>query len=52
MSNEKNYSPDILIVGAGIAGATIAAGLRKKGYSIVQIENSKSNLGLKLKGNF
>ena len=44
MSNEENYSPDILIVGAGIAGATIAAGLRKKGYSIVQIENSKSNL--------
>ena len=44
MSNKKDYSVDILIVGAGIAGATIAAGLRKKGYSIVQIENSKNDL--------
>ncbi len=36
--------PDILIAGAGIAGATIAAGLRGRGYSVVQVEASDQPL--------
>ncbi|MBP01273.1 MAG: hypothetical protein CMM25_00475 [Rhodospirillaceae bacterium] len=36
--------PNILIVGAGITGATVAAGLRKKGYSVVQLEASSESL--------
>jgi len=40
MTTEKTLTPDILISGAGIAGATIAAGLRKRGYSVVQLEAS------------
>ncbi len=35
---------DILIAGAGIAGATIAAGLRRRGYSVVQVEASNQPL--------
>lgn len=36
----KTLHPDILIAGAGIAGATVAAGLRGRGYSVVQLEAS------------
>lgn len=36
--------PDILIAGAGIAGATIAAGLRNRGYSVVQVEAAEQGL--------
>lgn len=37
----KTLRPDILIAGAGIAGATVAAGLRGRGYSVVQLEASE-----------
>ena len=40
----KTLTPDILITGAGIAGATIAAGLRGRGYSVVQVEASDQPL--------
>ena len=43
MSTET-LRPDILIVGAGITGATIGAGLRSRGYSVVQIEASSQPL--------
>ena len=36
--------PDILIAGAGIAGATVAAGLRGRGYSVVHLEASTQPL--------
>ena len=44
MTPEKILTPDILIAGAGIAGATIAAGLRGRGYSVVQLEASEQPL--------
>lgn len=44
MSTEKILQPDILIAGAGIAGATIAAGLRKRGYAVVHLEASEQPL--------
>lgn len=44
MSTEKILQPDILIAGAGIAGATIAAGLRRRGYAVVQLEASEQPL--------
>ena len=40
----QTLTPDILIAGAGIAGATIAAGLRRRGYSVVQVEASNQPL--------
>lgn len=40
----KTLNPDILIAGAGIAGATVAAGLRGRGYSVVQLEASDQPL--------
>ena len=40
----RTLEPDILIAGAGIAGATIAAGLRGRGYSVVQVEASDQPL--------
>lgn len=40
----KTLHPDILIAGAGIAGATVAAGLRGRGYSVVQLEASAQPL--------
>jgi 2-polyprenyl-6-methoxyphenol hydroxylase-like FAD-dependent oxidoreductase len=44
MITEKILTPDILIAGAGIAGATVAAGLRDRGYSVVQLEASDQPL--------
>ena len=44
MSSPRILSPDILIAGAGIAGATVAAGLRGRGYSVVQLEASEQPL--------
>lgn len=44
MTTEKTLQPDILIAGAGIAGATIAAGLRTRGYSVVHLEASEQPL--------
>ncbi|MEQ9445142.1 MAG: NAD(P)/FAD-dependent oxidoreductase [Rhodospirillaceae bacterium] len=44
MSTLHVLTPHILIVGAGIAGATIAAGLRGRGYSVVQLEASNQPL--------
>ena len=40
----KVLTPDILIAGAGIAGAAIGAGLRNRGYSVVQVEASNQPL--------
>ncbi|NKB44536.1 MAG: hypothetical protein GKS03_09695 [Alphaproteobacteria bacterium] len=40
----KTLQPDILIAGAGIAGATVAAGLRRRGYSVVHLEASTQPL--------
>ncbi len=40
----KTLHPDILIAGAGIAGATVAAGLRGRGYSVVHLEASEQPL--------
>ncbi len=36
--------PDILIAGAGIAGAIVAAGLRDSGFSVVHVEASSAPL--------
>jgi 2-polyprenyl-6-methoxyphenol hydroxylase-like FAD-dependent oxidoreductase len=44
MSKPQILNPHILIVGAGIAGATIAAGLRGRGYSVVHLEASEQPL--------
>lgn len=44
MADTQILHPDILIAGAGIAGATIAAGLRGRGYSVVQLEASEQVL--------
>lgn len=41
---ETVLTPDILIAGAGIAGGTVAAGLRNRGYSVVQVEASDQPL--------
>ncbi len=44
MSTSQILTPHILIVGAGIAGATIAAGLRGRGYAVVHLEASEQPL--------
>jgi len=44
MKKKFSFFPDILIVGAGIAGSIIAAGLRGRGYSVIHIEASEGSL--------
>lgn len=40
MAKSETFPCDILIVGAGIAGAALAAALRDRGYAVAQVEMS------------